>query len=76
MGILATRAQFRAVFPYCFRCPYGKKSRRTAGCIASISSRVFSNSEYHAVWDGKAKGGPRFAAFLYRGAIQGNRWAT
>ena len=66
-GHFGDRAQF-IPFPYCFRCPYGKK-REDCGlhCVDQFE-RLFE-SEYHAVWDGKA-GQAEFAAFFIE-AIQG-----
>ncbi|MBV8537770.1 MAG: aminotransferase class III-fold pyridoxal phosphate-dependent enzyme, partial [Alphaproteobacteria bacterium] len=66
-GHFGERAQF-IPFPYCFRCPYGKK-RDDCGlyCVQQFE-RLF-DSEYHAVWDPKA-GSAEFAAF-YVEAIQG-----
>jgi len=66
-GHFGDRAQF-IPFPYCFRCPYGKK-RDDCGlyCVQQFE-RLF-DSEYHAVWDPKA-GSAEFAAF-YVEAIQG-----
>lgn len=66
-GHFGDRAQF-IPFPYCFRCPYGKK-RDDCGlyCVQQFE-RLF-DSEYHAVYDGKADSA-EFAAF-YVEAIQG-----
>jgi len=66
-GHFGDRAQF-IPFPYCFRCPYGKK-REDCGlyCVAQLE-RLF-DSEYHAVWDAKA-GQAEQAAFFIE-AIQG-----
>jgi 4-aminobutyrate aminotransferase / (S)-3-amino-2-methylpropionate transaminase / 5-aminovalerate transaminase len=66
-GHFGDRAHF-VPFPYCFRCPYGKK-RDDCGlhCVDQFA-RLF-DSEYHAVWDGKAKEA-EFAAFFVE-AVQG-----
>jgi 4-aminobutyrate aminotransferase-like enzyme len=61
------RAQF-IPFPYCFRCPYGKK-REDCGlyCVQQFE-RLFE-TEYYGVWDGKA-GEAEYAAFFIE-VIQG-----
>jgi len=61
------RAQF-IPFPYCFRCPYGKK-RDDCGlyCVQQFE-RLFE-TEYYGVWDGKA-GEAEYAAFFIE-VIQG-----
>jgi 4-aminobutyrate aminotransferase/(S)-3-amino-2-methylpropionate transaminase len=66
-GHFGERAQF-VPFPYCFRCPYGKK-REDCGlyCVQQFA-RLF-DSEYYGVWDPKA-GESEYAAF-YVEAIQG-----
>jgi 4-aminobutyrate aminotransferase/(S)-3-amino-2-methylpropionate transaminase len=66
-GHFSDRAQF-VPFPYCFRCPYGKK-REDCGlyCVEQFA-RLF-DTEYYGVWDPKA-GASEFAAF-YIEAIQG-----
>lgn len=66
-GHFGERAQF-VPFPYCFRCPYGKK-REDCGlyCVKQFA-RLF-DTEYYGVWDPKA-GGSEYAAF-YVEAIQG-----
>jgi 4-aminobutyrate aminotransferase-like enzyme len=66
-GHFSDRAQF-VPFPYCFRCPYGKK-REDCGlyCVEQFA-RLF-DTEYYGVWDSKA-GASEFAAF-YVEAIQG-----
>ncbi len=66
-GHFGDRAQF-VPFPYCFRCPYGKKRDDCGLYCVDQFARLF-DSEYHAVWDGKA-GEAEFAAF-YIEAIQG-----
>jgi 4-aminobutyrate aminotransferase/(S)-3-amino-2-methylpropionate transaminase len=66
-GHFGERAQF-VPFPYCFRCPYGKK-REDCGlyCVQQFA-RLF-DTEYYGVWDPKA-GESEYAAF-YIEAIQG-----
>lgn len=66
-GHFGDRAQF-VPFPYCFRCPYGKK-REDCGlhCVDQFA-RLF-DTEYYGVWDPKA-GTAEYAAF-YVEAIQG-----
>jgi 4-aminobutyrate aminotransferase-like enzyme len=66
-GHFSDRAQF-VPFPYCFRCPYGKK-REDCGlyCVEQFA-RLF-DTEYYGVWDPKV-GVSEFAAF-YVEAIQG-----
>jgi 4-aminobutyrate aminotransferase-like enzyme len=66
-GQFADRAQF-IPFPYCFRCPYGKK-REDCGlyCVEQFA-RLF-DTEYYGVWDPKARES-EYAAF-YVEAIQG-----
>lgn len=66
-GHFGDRAQF-VPFPYCFRCPYGKK-REDCGlyCVEQFA-RLF-DTEYYGVWDTKA-GACEFAAF-YVEVIQG-----
>ena len=66
-GHFGDRAQF-VPFPYCFRCPYGKKRDDCGLYCVDQFARLF-DSEYHAVWDGKAKEA-EFAAFFIE-AIQG-----
>jgi 4-aminobutyrate aminotransferase/(S)-3-amino-2-methylpropionate transaminase len=66
-GHFGERAHF-VPFPYCFRCPYGKKRDDCELYCVDQFARLF-DSEYHAVWDGKA-GEAEFAAF-YVEAIQG-----
>ncbi len=66
-GHFGDRAQF-IPFPYCFRCPYGKKREDCGLYCVDQFERLFE-SEYHAVWDGKA-GQAEFAAFFIE-AIQG-----
>lgn len=66
-GHFSDRAQF-VPFPYCFRCPYGKK-RDDCGlyCVEQFA-RLF-DSEYYGVWDPKA-GESEYAAF-YIEPVQG-----
>ena len=66
-GHFGDRAQF-VPFPYCFRCPYGKK-REDCGlyCLGQFE-RLFE-TEYYGVWDAKAKEA-EYAAF-YVEMIQG-----
>ncbi len=66
-GFFGQRAQF-IPFPYCFRCPYGKR-REDCGmyCVGQVA-RLFEN-EYHGVLDPR-DGRTEFVAF-YVEAIQG-----
>lgn len=66
-GHFGDRAQF-VPFPYCFRCPYGKK-REDCGlyCVEQFA-RLF-DTEYCGVWDSKV-GISEYAAF-YIETIQG-----
>ena len=66
-GHFSDRAQF-VPFPYCFRCPYGKK-REDCGlyCVEQFA-RLF-DTEYYGVWDAKV-GESEYGAF-YVEAIQG-----
>ncbi len=66
-GHFGDRAQF-VPFPYCFRCPYGKK-REDCGlyCVEQFA-RLF-DTEYYGVWDAKV-GVSEYAAF-YIESIQG-----
>ena len=66
-GHFGDRAQF-VPFPYCFRCPYGKKRDSCELYCVSQFERLF-DSEYYGVWDGKA-GEAEFAAFFVE-VIQG-----
>jgi 4-aminobutyrate aminotransferase / (S)-3-amino-2-methylpropionate transaminase / 5-aminovalerate transaminase len=66
-GHFGDRAQF-VPFPYCFRCPYGKKRDDCGLYCVDQFARLF-DSEYHGVWDGKAQEA-EFAAFFIE-AIQG-----
>ncbi len=60
-GPFADRAHF-VPFPYCFRCPYGKKRDDCGLYCVDQFARLF-DSEYHGVWDSKA-GESEFAAFF------------
>jgi 4-aminobutyrate aminotransferase / (S)-3-amino-2-methylpropionate transaminase / 5-aminovalerate transaminase len=66
-GHFADRAQF-VPFPYCFRCPYGKKREDCGLYCVDQFARLF-DSEYYGVWDSKAQES-EYAAF-YVEAIQG-----
>jgi 4-aminobutyrate aminotransferase / (S)-3-amino-2-methylpropionate transaminase / 5-aminovalerate transaminase len=66
-GHFGERAQF-VPFPYCFRCPYGKKREDCDLYCVSQFERLF-DSEYYGVYDPKA-GAAEYAAF-YVEAIQG-----
>ncbi len=60
-GAFPDRAHF-VPFPYCFRCPYGKKREDCGLYCVDQFARLF-DSEYHGVWDAKA-GESEFAAFF------------
>lgn len=66
-GHFGDRAQF-VPFPYCFRCPYGKKREDCGLYCVDQFARLF-DTEYHGVWDSKV-GISEYAAF-YIEAIQG-----
>ena len=66
-GHFGDRAQF-VPFPYCFRCPYGKKRDDCGLYCVDQFARLF-DSEYYGVWDPKA-GESEYAAF-YIEPIQG-----
>ncbi len=66
-GHFGERAQF-VPFPYCFRCPYGKKREDCGLYCVDQFARLF-DSEYYGVWDASA-GAAEFAAFFVE-AIQG-----
>ncbi|MBY0432292.1 MAG: aminotransferase class III-fold pyridoxal phosphate-dependent enzyme, partial [Rhodospirillales bacterium] len=66
-GHFGDRAQF-VPFPYCFRCPYGRKRGDCGLYCVDQFERLF-DSEYHGVWDPK-HGSAEYAAF-YVEAIQG-----
>ena len=60
-GHFGDRAHF-VPFPYCFRCPYGKKRDDCGLYCVDQFARLF-DSEYHGVWDSKS-GESEFAAFF------------
>jgi 4-aminobutyrate aminotransferase-like enzyme len=60
-GSFPDRAHF-VPFPYCFRCPYGKKRESCELYCVDQFERLF-DSEYHAVWDAKNEDS-EFAAFF------------
>lgn len=60
-GHFGDRAHF-VPFPYCFRCPYGKKREDCDLYCVDQFARLF-DSEYHGVWDTKS-GECEFAAFF------------
>jgi 4-aminobutyrate aminotransferase-like enzyme len=66
-GHFGDRAQF-VPFPYCFRCPYGKKREDCNLYCVDQFARLF-DTEYYGVWDPKA-GASEYAAF-YIEAVQG-----
>ena len=66
-GHFGERAQF-VPFPYCFRCPYGKKREDCGLYCVDQFARLF-DTEYYGVWDAKAEAA-EYAAF-YVEAIQG-----
>ena len=66
-GHFSDRAHF-VPFPYCFRCPYGKKVDDCGLYCLEQFARNFE-TEYNSFWDAKA-GEPEFAAF-YIEPIQG-----
>jgi len=66
-GHFGDRAQF-VPYPYCFRCPYGKKREDCGLYCVDQFARLF-DTEYCGVWDSKV-GVSEFAAF-YVEAIQG-----
>jgi len=66
-GHFGERAQF-VPFPYCFRCPYGKKREDCGLYCVDQFARLF-DTEYCGVWDAKA-GAAELAAFFVE-AIQG-----
>lgn len=66
-GHFGDRAQF-VPFPYCFRCPYGKKRESCELYCVDQFARLF-DTEYYGVWDAKV-GVSEYAAF-YVEAIQG-----
>jgi 4-aminobutyrate aminotransferase/(S)-3-amino-2-methylpropionate transaminase len=66
-GHFSDRAHF-VPFPYCFRCPYGKKREDCGLYCVDQFARNF-DTEYNSFWDAKAEES-EFAAF-YVEAIQG-----
>jgi 4-aminobutyrate aminotransferase-like enzyme len=66
-GHFGDRAQF-VPFPYCFRCPYGKKREDCGLYCVDQFARLF-DTEYCGVWDAKV-GAAEYAAF-YIEPIQG-----
>jgi len=66
-GHFGERAQF-VPFPYCFRCPYGKKREDCELFCVDQFERLF-DSEYQGVWDPKVNSS-EYAAF-YVESIQG-----
>lgn len=66
-GLFAQRAHF-IPFPYCFRCPYGKRREDCEMYCVGQVARLFEN-EYHGVVDPR-DGQPEFVAF-YVEAVQG-----
>jgi 4-aminobutyrate aminotransferase-like enzyme len=66
-GHFGERAQF-VPFPYCFRCPYGKKRDDCGLYCVDQFARLF-DTEYYGVWDPKV-GVSEYAAF-YIEPIQG-----
>lgn len=66
-GHFSDRAHF-VPFPYCFRCPYGKKKEDCGMYCVKQFEKNFE-TEYNSFWDPKA-GESEFAAF-YVEAIQG-----
>ena len=66
-GHFSERAQF-VPYPYCFRCPYGKKYPDCGMYCVKQFEKLFE-TEYNGVWDSKAKES-EYGAF-YVEAIQG-----
>jgi len=66
-GHFGDRAQF-IPFPYCFRCPYGKKPEDCGLFCVDEFARLF-DSEYHGITDA-TDGSSEFAAFFVE-PIQG-----
>jgi len=65
-GHFSDRAQF-VPFPYCFRCPYGKKKEDCGMYCVKQFEKLFE-TEYNGVWDAKANES-EYAAF-YIEAVQ------
>jgi 4-aminobutyrate aminotransferase-like enzyme len=66
-GHFANKAHF-VPYPYCFRCPYGKKYSTCKMYCVKQFEKLFE-TEYNGVWDSKA-GASEYGAF-YVEAIQG-----
>jgi 4-aminobutyrate aminotransferase / (S)-3-amino-2-methylpropionate transaminase / 5-aminovalerate transaminase len=66
-GHFSDRAHF-VPFPYCFRCPYGKK-KEDCGLYCVKQFEKYFETEYNSFWDAKASES-EYAAF-YVEAIQG-----
>ena len=66
-GHFGERAHF-VPFPYCFRCPYGKRREDCGLYCVDQFARLF-DSEYYGVWDPKT-GEAEYAAFFIE-PIQG-----
>ncbi|MBI3251876.1 MAG: aminotransferase class III-fold pyridoxal phosphate-dependent enzyme [Candidatus Omnitrophica bacterium] len=66
-GHFSDRAQF-VPYPYCYRCPYGKKYPDCGMYCVKQFEKLFE-TEYNGVWDAKAEAS-EYAAF-YVEAIQG-----
>ena len=66
-GHFSDRAHF-VPFPYCFRCPYGKKKDTCELYCVDQFAKNFE-TEYNSFWDAKAEE-PEFAAF-YIEPVQG-----
>ena len=66
-GHFSDRAQF-VPYPYCFRCPYGKKYPDCGMYCVKQFEKLFE-TEYNGVWDSKV-GASEFGAF-YVESIQG-----
>lgn len=66
-GHFSNRAHF-VPFPYCFRCPYGKKIESCDYYCVQQFEKLF-DTEYQSFWDPRAEE-PEFVAF-YVEAVQG-----
>ncbi len=66
-GHFSDRAHF-VPFPYCFRCPFGKR-KEDCGLYCVKQFEKYFETEYNSFWDAKA-GESEYAAF-YVEAIQG-----
>ena len=72
-GHFSNRANF-VPFPYCFRCPYGKKlDSCDYYCVKQFEKQF--ETEYYSVWDSKAKES-EFAAFYVEADPAGRRPAV